>query len=63
MTTTNEKPQSIERDAAEKYPKDKNDKQGRKANTMFNDVRQFAYVLRARERDFIDATINTSFSK
>ena len=31
-----------------------------KANQVFNEVRQFAYVPGARERDFIDSTINTS---
>ena len=31
-------------------------KQERKPNTIFNEVRQFAYMLRARERD--DSTIN-----
>ena len=30
----------------------------KQANTIFNEVRQFAYVLGARERDFIDSTIN-----
>ena len=49
--TTNEKPQSTERDAPEKYPKDKNNKQGREPNTIFNEVRQFAYVLEARGRE------------
>jgi len=35
------------------------EKQERKqANTIFNEVRQFAYVLEARGRDFIDSTIN-----
>jgi len=27
---------------------------------MLNEVRQFVYVLGARERDFIDSTINTN---
>ena len=30
-----------------------------KANTIFNDVWQFAYVLGVRETDFIDSTTNT----
>ena len=35
------------------------EKQKRKQiNTVFNEVRQFAYVLGAKERDFIDSTIN-----
>ena len=35
-------------------------KQERKSNTIFNEVQQFAYVLRARERekDLIDSIIN-----
>ena len=36
--TTNEKSQSTERDAPEKYPKDKNNKQERKPNTIFNEL-------------------------
>ena len=40
---------------------DKNNEQHRKViNTIFNEVRQRAYVLGARERDFIDSTINTN---
>jgi len=35
---------------------------GEKSNTIFNEVWQFAYVLGARGRDFIDSTIKTSFS-
>jgi len=35
------------------------EKQERKqANTVFNEVQQFAYVLGAREREIIDSTIN-----
>ena len=30
----------------------------KQANTIFNEVRQFAYVLGARERNFIDSRIN-----
>ena len=44
----------IEIDAAEKYPHDKTEKQERKqANTIFNEVRQFAYVLGARGREIL----------
>ena len=46
-------------DAAEKYPEIKNKETREKVNTIFNEVRQFAYVLRARERDFIDSITNT----
>ena len=45
-------------DAAEKYPKNKNKETRREQNIRFNEIRQFAYVLVARERDFIDLTIN-----
>ena len=62
-TTQLRNPQSIDRDAPEKYPKDKNNKQRRKSNTIFNEASQFAYVLGARERDPIDSIINTSFSR
>jgi len=31
--------------------KTRTDKQVRKSNTIFNEVQQFAYVLRARERE------------
>ena len=48
--TTNEKPQPTERDIPEKHLKDKNK---RKLNTIFNEVRQFAYVLEVRERDLL----------
>jgi len=41
-------------DAAEKYSKN-----NKKANPIFNEVRQFAYILGVRERDFIDSTTNT----
>jgi len=50
----------IEIDAAEKYPEKKNRETREKANTIFNKVRQFAYVLRSRERDFIYSTTNTT---
>ena len=43
----------IEIDAADKYPKNKNKETGEKANTIFNDVWQFAYVLEAREREIL----------
>ena len=33
-------------------------KQERKLSTIFNEVRQFAYVLEVRERDLIDSIIN-----
>ena len=39
------------------------EKQERKqANTIFNEVGQFAYVLGVRERDIIDSKINYNFS-
>ena len=45
----------------EKQPTRQNNEQQRKIiNTVFNEVRQRAYVLGARERDFIDSTINTN---
>jgi len=34
---------------------------GEKPKIIFNEVRQFAYVLEAKGRDFIDSTTNTSF--
>ena len=40
-------------DAEEKYPEIKNKETREKANTIFNDVRQFAYVLGAREREIL----------
>jgi len=46
---------------SEKQPTRQNNEQQRKAiNTVFNEVRQHAYVLGARERDFIDSAINTT---
>ena len=36
-------------DAVEKYPEIKNKETREKANTMFNEVRQFVNVLGARE--------------
>jgi len=48
LATTNEEPLPKERDAVEKYPKDKNKKIREKENTIFNEVRQFVYVLGAR---------------
>ena len=45
----------------EKKPTNRNNEQQRKTiNTIFNEVRQRAYVLGTRERDFIDSTINTN---
>jgi len=46
----------------EKYPtrREQRNNREKQANTVFNEVRQFAYVLGVRERDFIDSTINTS---
>ena len=45
----------------EKYSHDKNREITEKAsNTIFNEDRQFAYVLGARERVFIDSTITMS---
>jgi len=41
----------IELDEAEKYPKNKNKETREKANTIFNEVRQFAYALGTRERE------------
>jgi len=49
-------------DTAEKYQEIKNKETKKKANTIFNEVRQFAYVLGARERDFIDSTTNTIYT-
>jgi len=41
-----------ERDAPEKYQKGKNKiNKERKPNTIFNEIRQFAYVLGARETE------------
>ena len=43
-------------DATEKYPKNNKDKKQetrKKANTIFNEVRQFAYVFWARERKIL----------
>jgi len=40
-------------DAAEKYPENKNKEIREKANTIFNEVRQFAYFLRAGEREIL----------
>ena len=41
-------------DAAEKFPKkSKNKETGEKANTIFNEVWQFAYVLGVREREIL----------
>jgi len=37
-------------------------KQERKPNTIFNEVRQFAYVLGAGERDLIDLTTITGYN-
>ena len=52
----------IEIDEAEKYPHDKNReiREKKQANKIFNEVRQFTYILGVREREiFIDSTINT----
>ena len=38
-------------DATEKYHTVIRTRKEEKANTIFNEVRQFAYVLRARERE------------
>ena len=38
----------------EMYSHDKNKETIEKNNTIFNEVRQFAYVIGVRERDFID---------
>ena len=46
-------------DAAEKYPHEKKQRERKQVNTIFNEVRQLAYILGTRERDFIDSTINT----
>jgi len=43
----------IEINAAEKYPENKNKETREKANTIFNEVRQFAYVFRAREKKIL----------
>ena len=53
FATTIEEPQTAERDAPEKYPKDKNKITREKTNTIFNKVRQFAYVLGVREREIL----------
>ena len=44
---------SIEIDAIEKYPENKNKEVKEKANTIFNEFRQFAYVLGVREREIL----------
>jgi len=58
--TINEEPFS-HRCSREVPPNDKNKETiGRKQNTRFNEVRQFAYVLGARKREcFIDSITNT----
>ena len=38
--------------------KTRTNKQERRPNTILNEVRQFAYVLGARERDLIDSIVN-----
>ena len=43
----------IEIDAVEKYPDNKNKETREKANTRFNEVRQFAYVLGARGTEIL----------
>ena len=40
-------------DATEKYPKIKNKETREKANTIFNEVRQFAYVLGTKGREIL----------
>ena len=59
-STINEEPFS-HRCSREIPPNDKNKKKiGRKQNTRFNEVRQFAYVLGVRKREcFIDSITNT----
>ena len=58
--TTSEESTDRDRCSGEVPTRIRTEKQERKqANTIFNEVRQFAYVLGARERDFIDSTINT----
>ena len=52
----------IEINIAEKYPENKKKETREKANTIFNEVRQFAYVFGVRERDFIDITTNTTYT-
>ena len=52
----------IEIDAVEKYHKITRTRTREKANTIFNEVWQFAYVLGVRGRDFIDSTTNTTYS-
>ena len=49
LATTNEEPQVTKRDAAEKYPKEQKQITREKANTIFNEVYQYAYILGARE--------------
>ena len=52
----------IKIDAAGDVPtrQEQRNNRDKQTNTIFNEVRQFAYVLGVRERDFIDSTINTS---
>jgi len=40
-------------DTAEKYPEIKNKETREKTNTIFNEVRQFAYILGARGREIL----------
>ena len=40
-------------DAAEKYPEIKNKETRERANKIFNEVQQFAYVLGVREREIL----------
>ena len=40
-------------DAAEKFTEIKNKEIREKANTIFNEVRQFAYLLEAKEREIL----------
>ena len=59
--TINEKPNQQREMHQRSTQKTRTNKQERKVNTIFNEVRQFAYVFGARERDFIDSTINYKF--
>ena len=53
----------IEIDAAKKYSHNQEEQETReKTNIIFNEVQQFAYVLEAWKRDFIDSTTNTFVS-
>ena len=53
MLRARQQPARNQIDAAEKYPEIKIKETREKANTIFNEVLQFAYVLGAREREIL----------